>query len=206
MIKTIVFDLGGVIITLDQNQAIGRFEKLGLKDVASHLDPYTQQGIFGQLESGAISAEEFRQHLSRLVGSEITMEQCNWAWQGYAKELPQRNLDTLVKLREQGYRLVLLSNTNPCMMEWALSTRFDGSGHSIDHYFDAMYLSYRLGVMKPDDLIFRKMLMAEKTLPEEMLFVDDGPRNVAAASQIGIRTYCPQNGVDWTETIYEHLA
>lgn len=205
MIKTIVFDLGGVIITLDHAEAVNRFRKLGLNDAARQLDPYTQQGIFGDFESGMLSAEEFRQQLSLMIGRDISMEDCNHAWQGYAKEVPQRNLDTLLKLRRDGYRVVLLSNTNPCMMEWALSPRFDGHGHSLEYYFDAMYLSYRLKVMKPDETFFRRVLMAEQTLPENMLFVDDGPRNVAAASQIGISTFCPENGSDWTQTIYNYL-
>ena len=205
MIKTIVFDLGGVIITLDQAEAVSRFSRLGLKDAARQLDPYTQQGIFGDFESGKLSAEDFRQQLSLMIGRNVSMDECNYAWQGYAKEVPQRNLDTLLKLRRNGYRVVLLSNTNPCMMEWALSPRFDGHGHSLEHYFDALYLSYRLKVMKPDETFFRRVLMAEQTKPEDMLFVDDGPRNVAAASQIGIRTFCPENGSDWTQTIYNYL-
>ena len=56
MIKNILFDLGGVIITLDQQQAIRRFQEIGLKDADQRLDAYTQEGIFGDLERGAISA------------------------------------------------------------------------------------------------------------------------------------------------------
>ena len=76
MYKNIIFDLGGVIITLDQNEAIRRFEQLGLSDAVKQLDPYTQQGIFGDLEAGRIDAETFRQELSRMVGREITFEEC----------------------------------------------------------------------------------------------------------------------------------
>ena len=205
MIKTIIFDLGGVIITLDQQQAQKRFEDLGLTDVAKRLDPYTQQGIFGDLEEGKISAETFRQELSLLVGHEVTFEQCCYAWQGYAKELPQRNLDVLRKLKAEGYRLILLSNTNPFMMEWVDSPRFDGHGHGIRDYMDACYLSFQMKVMKPADSFFRRVLMAEQVPPSECLFVDDGPRNVAAASQIGIRTFCPENGADWTVDIFNYL-
>lgn len=205
MIKTIIFDLGGVVITIDQQEALRRFTALGLKDAATWLDPYTQKGIFGQLENGLISAEEFRGELSKLVCREVSMEECEHAWQGYAKEVPQRNLDTLLRLRSEGYRVILLSNTNPCMMAWAMSTSFDGKGHSLKHYFDACYLSYQMKVMKPDETFFRRVLMAEQTPPGECLFVDDGPRNVAAASQIGINTFCPRNGEDWTETIRDYL-
>jgi len=28
---------------------------------------------------------------------------------------------------------------------------------------------------------------------------------VATASQMGMRTYCPENGADWTSKIYEYL-
>lgn len=205
MIRNIIFDLGGVILTLDQPQAVRRFEALGLKDAEQRLDPYTQQGIFGDLEEGKIDAEAFRLELSKLIGREVSFDECCYAWQGYAKELPQRNLDALKKLRSEGYRLILLSNTNPYMMEWVDSPRFDGQGHGIRDYMDACYLSYEMKVMKPADSFFRRVLMAEKIPPSACLFVDDGPRNVAAASQIGIRTYCPVNGADWTEEIYSHL-
>ena len=70
---------------------------------------------------------------------------------------------------------------------------------------DACYLSYEMKLMKPDDNMFRQVLMNEKTFPNEILFVDDGPRNVAVASQIGFRTYCPENGADWTKEIFERL-
>jgi putative hydrolase of the HAD superfamily len=205
MIHNIIFDLGGVVITLDQSQSVHRFEALGVKDAEQRLNAYTQEGIFGDLEGGMIDAETFRQELSKLMGREATHEECAYAWQGYAKEVPARNLDALMRLRQEGYRLILLSNTNPYMMEWVNSSAFDGRGHSIDYYFDAMYLSYQMKLMKPSEEIFRRVLMSEQIAPSECLFIDDGPRNVAAASQIGIRTFCPENGADWTQEIYDYL-
>ena len=44
----------------------------------------------------------------------------------------------------------------------------------------------RSKMMKPDEAIFRHVLMNERMLPDETLFIDDGPRNCAAASQLGI--------------------
>lgn len=204
-IKTIIFDLGGVIITLDQPQAIRRFQEIGLKDADQRLDAYTQGGIFGDLERGAIDAETFRVELSKLVGHEVSYDECRYAWLGYCRELPQRNLEALRRLRSEGYRLVLLSNTNPYMMSWAMSPDFDGQGHSLEDYMDACYCSYKLGCMKPDTEFFHRVLIAEQTVPSQMLFLDDGPRNVAVASQMGIRTFCPENGADWTQAIYEYL-
>lgn len=205
MIKNIVFDLGGVIITLSQDEAIRRFEALGLQDARQRLNAYTQSGIFGDLEAGKIDAETFRVELSKLVGHEVTYEECRHAWLGYCKELPQRNLDCLKRLRQEGYRVILLSNTNPFMMSWALSPDFDGQGHSLEDYMDALYLSYKCKVMKPSPELFRQVLLGEQILPEETLFVDDGPRNVEAASQLGIHTYCPENGADWTKELLEKV-
>lgn len=204
-IKTILFDFGGVILTLDPQEAIRRFEELGLADAAQRLDVYTQSGIFGDMERGKITDEEFRVELSKLVGRQLTWQQCLYAWKGYCKELPKRNLDALLKLRKEGYRVVLLSNTNPYMMSWAMSDEFDGCGHSLEHYMDAIYMSYKCGAMKPDEQFFRTVIASEKLIPEETLFLDDGPRNVAAASELGIRTYCTPNGDDWTEKIYDYL-
>lgn len=204
-IKLIIFDLGGVVITLDQSQAAQRFKDLGMTDVEQQLDAYTQSGIFGQLEEGRITAEDFRREFSKQVGHEVTMEQCAYAWQGYAKELPQRNLDALLRLRQEGYRVVLLSNTNPFMMQWAESNQFDGHGNPLSYYFDACYLSYKLKMMKPSEMIFREVLRRERTFASNALFVDDGPRNVMIASQLGMRTYCPENGADWTEKVFEIL-
>lgn len=198
VIKNIVFDLGGVIMTLDPAEALRRFKALGLSDAERYLDSYTQSGIFGHLEEGKITAEDFRSKLSSLTGHELTFDECKHAWLGYRKDVPQRNLDLLKELRAKDYRLILLSNTNPFMMDWALSSEFDGKGSSLNDYFDALYLSYRLGIMKPAPDFFRQVLDNENILPEETFFVDDGPRNVEAAGKLGFMTMCPDNGSDWT--------
>lgn len=198
VIKNIVFDLGGVIMTLDPAEALRRFKALGLSDAERYLDSYTQSGIFGNLEEGKITAEDFRSKLSSQTGHELMFDECKHAWLGYRKDVPQRNLDLLKELRAKAYRLILLSNTNPFMMDWALSSEFDGKGSSLNNYFDALYLSYRLGIMKPAPDFFRQVLDNENILPEETLFVDDGPRNVEAAGKLGFMTMCPDNGSDWT--------
>jgi len=204
-IKNIIFDLGGVVLTLSPEEAVRRFEELGVKDAATKLNSYTQTGIFGDLEVGKITPEEFRLSLSEMVGHEVSNQDCFYAWHGYVKELPDRNKVVLRQLRKEGYRLILLSNTNPFMMSWVNSPAFDGEGHSIEEYMDACYLSYQLKVMKPDMAFFDQVLMSERITPSETLFVDDGPRNVAAASQLGIHTLCPVNGEDWTKDIYQKI-
>ena len=205
MIRNIVFDLGGVIMTICQEEAIKRFKSIGLKNVENYLNPYTQTDIFGDIEEGKISAEQFREKLSELIGKEVTYEECKFAWLGYRQDVPLRNLDILRKLKVQGYKLILLSNTNPFMMSWGLSGEFDGNGNSLESYFDSLYLSYKLGVMKPNKKIFQYIIDNEKIQPGESLFIDDGERNINAARLLGFKTLCPINGEDWTKELIEIL-
>lgn len=204
-IKKIAFDFGGVIIRQNQQQAVERFKQIGLLDAEERLGAYTQQGIFGQLEEGKITAEDFRWQLSLLIRRAVTIEDCSYAWRGYCDGLPQRNLEALQRLRREGYGLSILSNTNPFMMGWALSQDFDGNGHSLADYVDALYLSYQMKVMKPSAEIFRRVLEAESVRPEELLFVDDSSHNISAAQELGIATFQPVNGEDWTEELFQLL-
>lgn len=196
MIRNIAFDLGGVVLALSYEEAVRRFEEIGLQDARKQLDAFEQKGIFGDLESGRIDEEDFRRELSVMVGRPLTMDECYYAWHGYVDYVPQRNLEAILKLRAQGYQVCLLSNTNPFMMQWA-EKDFDGKGHPISYFFDAMYLSFECKVMKPRREIFEVMLRGQQATAEETLFVDDGPRNVEMAASIGMHTLCPQNNEDW---------
>ena len=201
----IAFDLGGVVIALSYENAIRRFEEIGLTDARQHLDAFHQHGIFGDLESGRISAEVFREELSRIIGRQLTMDECFYAWHGYVESVPQRNLDMLLRLRQQGYKVCLLSTTNPFMMQWACSPAFDGGHHPIDYYFDRLYLSYECKVMKPSPEIFRMMLEGQQATADETLFIDDRPNNCAAAEALGIHTLCPHNNEDWIPALKSYL-
>ena len=204
-IKRIAFDFGGVIIRQNQQQAVERFKQIGLLDAEERLGAYTQQGFFGELVEGKITAEDFRWQLSLLIGRAVTIEDCSYAWRGYCDGLPQRNLEALQRLRREGYGLSILSNTNPFMMGWALSQDFDGNGHSLADYVDALYLSYQMKVMKPSAEFFRRVLEAEGVRPEELLFVDDTSHNISAAQELGIATFQPVNGEDWTTELFQLL-
>ncbi len=205
-IKNIAFDLGGVVIALSYEQAVRRFEEIGLKDARQHLDAFHQRGIFGDLERGIITTEEFRIELGKLIGREVTYDECLYAWHGYVEYVPQKNLQMLLKLHQLGYKVCLLSNTNPFMMQWAMSNEFDGNGHSMDYYFDNLYLSYKYKYMKPSPEIFKIMLEGQQSSAEETLFIDDGQKNVEAAKELGMKTLFPENNEDWTEPLAKLLG
>ena len=204
--RNIAFDLGGVVIALSYEQAVKRFQEIGLSDARKHLHAFCQQGIFGDLEKGVITTEQFRAEISRLVVRELTHDECRYAWHGYVESVPQRNLQMLLRLRSLGYKVCLLSNTNPYMMQWAMSSEFDGNGHSVEYYFDHLYLSYQCKQMKPSAEIFKMMLQGQQSSAAETLFIDDGLKNIQAAQALGIHTLMPQNNEDWTEPLSKLLG
>lgn len=205
-IKCVAFDLGGVIVRSNQNEAVRRFRKLGLERAADYLDSYAQKSIFGELENGDITAEEFRRSLSELAGRQLSIEDCTYGWLGYFGGFPDYVRKLLLQLRRDGIRIVLLSNNNPFMMGFVRSSAFDGRGHSLCHYMDRLYVSYEMKVSKPNPEIFRALLTEEKLQPSELLFVDDGVRNVEAARKLGINALLVTNGEDWTEKFCKHLS
>lgn len=200
-LKNIIFDLGGVIINLDHDQAVRSFESIGVEDAAELIDPYEQKGIFQELETGHIGVEEFCDKLREHTGKDLPFEDIKKAWMGFIVDTPQYKLDYIWDLRKQ-YKLYLLSNTNPIIqLEWAQTERFTEAGRPINAYFDKLYTSYEIGITKPDRRIFDFMIRDSGIDPAESLFVDDGKKNIEIAEQLGFHTYQPQNGEDWREAI-----
>ena len=197
-IKNIVFDLGGVLITLDRDEAVNRFKKAGLENAAELLNPYHQKGIFLELEEGKLSKEEFYDAVRKEAGTFISDETIDYGWMGFLKELPEYKLTMLEDLKEKGYRLYLLSNTNPVIMDWAFSPAFSPQGKTIDEYFDKLYLSYQIGCTKPHPEIFQFMFNDSGMIPSESLFIDDGIANTEMGKQLGMKTYLAENGEDFS--------
>ena len=214
MIKNLLFDFGGVVIPLSPETAMERFEALGIKDARQRLGAYGQQGIFRQVEDGSLDAEGFQRALGRLAQEQgccfgdsepiFTFEQCRWAWTGYAKYVDRVRLNNLLCLKET-YQVILLSNTNPFMMDWADSAEFSGDGHGIGYYFHKTYYSYKLKDYKPSFTIFQKVLDDAGIRADETLFLDDGLRNVESARRVGLHTLLVPDNQDWMSLLLAEL-
>lgn len=204
MIKNVVFDLGGVIIHLNRERSVERFEKIGVHDAEELIDPYEQKGIFLELENGKLTMAEFCDKLRQHAGRDIADEDIRQAWLGFVVEVPVEKLQYIETLRKD-YQVYLLSNTNPAIQSWAQSTEFSEDGKPLNDYFDKLYLSYEMGVTKPAPAIFEQMVADSGMNPSETLFVDDGESNIVVAKEMGFHTYLPENGEDWREAIDQIL-
>lgn len=204
MIKNIVFDLGGVLIHLDKDEALKRFKALGVPNVEEMLDPYLQSGYFLMVEDGRMTKEQFRDALSKLAGKELTHQELSHAYMGFLLEVCGYKFDYIDTLRDK-YNVYILSNTNPYVMEFGESDRFLPNGRKLSSYCDKKFASCEMGMVKPNRAIFELMIKETGMIPSETLFLDDGPANVQIASDMGFHTYCPKNGEDWRSKVDEIL-
>lgn len=204
-IKNLVFDFGGVIVDLDRDNAVREFTAIGVSNAEELLDRYHQRGIFLEVEDGSITAEEFRVKLSAVCGRELTYAEVERGWKGFIVRTEQYKLDYLDELRNRGYKVYILSNTNPYVAGWARSEAFTPAGKPLDSYVDKVYTSYEIGCMKPEKAIFDYMLADAGFLPEESIFVDDAPANVKIGQELGFLTIQPNDGDDWRSEIEKLL-
>lgn len=196
-IKNILFDLGGVIITLNKQEALRRFTAAGFPNIEDYLGEFRQEGIFLEYEEGKISPENFYKEFRRLSGNEnISAEDIDNGWLGFLAGIPPYKLELLKELRKK-YNVYLISNTNPSVIKWASTSNFSPEGLPIQAYFDKCYLSFEIGCAKPDREIFDFILKDSGMVPSETFFLDDGKANIEVGKQLGFETY----QVDQTEDL-----
>lgn len=186
-IKNLLFDFGGVIIGIDKNAAVKRFQEIGATNITEYLNEYRQTGIFLELEEGKLTREEFYDAFRKLFGAHISSEDIDSGWLAFLTSIPPYKLELLDSLRKK-YKVYMLSNTNPVVAEWAHSKEFTPSGRNVSSYFDKCYLSYEIGCAKPDLAIYQHVIDDAQINPEETIFFDDGQANLDAAAKLGFKT------------------
>lgn len=196
-IKNLLIDFGGVLINLDRQRCIENFKKLGFTGVENLLNEYHQQDFFLQHEKGLITSAEFRDQIRDKMGKIVTDRQIDTAWNSFLVDIPTYKLDLLLKLREK-YVVYLLSNTNDIHWKWACEHAFPYRGFRVEDYFEKMYLSFEMKQIKPEPEMFRTVLADANIDPRETFFIDDSQANCQAARELGISTYTPKAGEDWS--------
>ena len=186
-IKNIIFDLGGVVIDLQRRMAIDALDRLGLKDASSLLGEYAQKGPFLMLETGEITSSELYDILLPHCSKGTTNTDIRDAFEEFLQGIPVERLKMLEKLREKGYKLFVLSNTNPIMYNHWIDNAFRQDGKSINDYFDGIVVSYQERTCKPDPEIFKRVIERYGLNPDETIMLDDSEANVESARNTGLK-------------------
>ena len=176
-----IFDLGNVIVDIDFNRVLGTWSDLARVPLARLKQSFTMGEAFHQHERGEISDEEFAKAMCHDMELPLSYEQFAHGWQAIFVGLRPEVIDIMNNLREQGHRVVVLSNTN------ALHTTFWPDEYpQIYAAADHVYLSQEMGMRKPESLIYQRVLESEGFSAADAVFFDDNADNIEGANQLGI--------------------
>jgi glucose-1-phosphatase len=186
-IKTLIFDLGGVILDLSVDHTLQAFSKLFNLDREEVKSIYHKGSGFELYEKGELTDDQFRDFVRETFGNN-TDDEIDRCWNAMLLGIPIAKLELLKKLMDT-YHVILLSNTNNIHLQYINHTIMPAFGTvSLDPYFHRTYYSHLLRMRKPDAEIFLKVLTDNNLNPVETLFLDDNKLNVEGASAVGIKT------------------
>ena len=198
-VKSIIFDLGGVLINLNYQLTRAAFENLG---IANFNDLYTQHHanpLFEQLEVGAIEPEAFYEALREATGLTLTNSQIETAWNAMLLDFPIERLLWLDQIKNK-YNIYLFSNTNAIHYNAFINIYRQvapqlGLDINFEHFFKTAYYSHTLGQRKPELAAFEAVIQDPKLDPAQTRFIDDTISNIEGAQKAGLRTIFLSGGL-----------
>ena len=188
-IRNVIFDLGGVVIDLDRDRAVRALEGLGLEGADEMLGLYGQKEPFLGLETGETPTGEFFDIMRSRMKPGVTDQDITKAFNEFLVDLPGKRLEMLRRMRMAGYRIFMLSNTNPVMFQTWIDRAFRQEGGTVNDYFDGIVVSYEELTCKPDVRIFETLMRRYGLNPSETLMLDDSEKNCHAASEAGAHAF-----------------
>lgn len=192
-IKTVIFDLGGVLFDIDYSLTQKAFIALGATDFDRIYSQQVQHGVFDDFEKGNMPPAKFRAEVLKWLPDTITEAQVDKAWNALLIGFPKEKVELVKRLRSR-YNVLLLSNTNQIHLPAVLQMMDEAHGPGImQQMFHKEYYSCNMGMRKPDAEIFEHVLRENKLDPSTTVFIDDILKNVEGAASIGIQTlhYAP---------------
>lgn len=199
MIKSIIFDIGQVLVSFDWRAYLSGFgfapDKEELIANAVFLNPNWSEGDRGVwteeqlLDAFYAKAPQYREDIKRVYLD---------AWKAVGHL--DYTIPWLIRLKEQGFQLYYLSNYPKRMRE------LDKGALDFIPYMDGGIFSYQVHLIKPDRAIFQALVNKyPEIIPSEAVFFDDNAENVAAASAFGIHGIVFQHQMQAVEELSKLL-
>jgi putative hydrolase of the HAD superfamily len=183
-----LFDYGMVISTApDPEDWLALRETTGL-DLQPPESSYWTHRV--EFDAGRLTSKEYWSSvLGREAGDGIAaqldaMDARQWS------HFNLDTLDVLDSLSARGAGLALLSN-----MPAGMASEFTNREPWV-RYFDRLFFSGHLGMVKPDAAVFTHVLAELEADAGRVTFVDDSEANIEAAKALGLRTVLHTEGID----------
>ena len=203
-VRHFLFDLGNVLIDLDLAASDRQLRALLGDRYTASFSTNEQRGLFERYELGQLDEAAFLRQLDPTGEQHAALIE---AWNAMLLGLPAHRLRLLDELRERGYGVYLLSNTNATHLMWVRThlrrtygiVDFDG------RYFERAYYSHLMHRRKPDVATYEWVVADAGIPPAETLFIDDNPANVEGARAAGLRAHHHADGRDVTAAVRAYL-
>ncbi|HRI78697.1 MAG TPA: HAD family phosphatase [Cyclobacteriaceae bacterium] len=192
MIKTIIFDLGGVLI--DWNPRYLYRKIFNTEDeITWFLENICTPEWNEQQDAGRTFEEATLELLSKHPEHEVAIR----AWYGRWQETIQGSIPGTVEILQsirdaKQHRLYALTNWSEETFPWALE-KFE-----FLNWFEGIVVSGVEKTRKPFPEFYHILLNRYEVLPHESIFIDDNLKNIEAARSLGI------DGIHFQDP--EHLA
>jgi putative hydrolase of the HAD superfamily len=188
-IKSIIFDLGGVILKINYSKTVDEFKKIGVLNFKEFYSQKKQTLLFDDFEKGKIKPEEF---ISSLKDSEnLKIKEIDFinAWNAMLLDIPIEKLQFINGLKKD-YKIFLLSNTNEIhIKKFEKDLKKNNMLEQFYKCFDKIYYSSRMGKRKPEKNCFNQVLEENGLIAENTLFIDDSIQHIEGAEKAGIKTF-----------------
>ena len=203
-IKALIFDMGGVLVDLDIEDCKKAFkESLGYHKIDDIIDACHQKGIYGELEQGLLTGDEFR----RIVLSESRPgskpEDVDKAMYHILVGIAPEKVRLLKDLSAE-YDLYLLSNNNEICLPCARGM-FEQAGIPLDKIFRKCFYSFEMKALKPSESFYKAVVEQIGIPSEQMLFIDDSMANVEGSIAAGLPAIYYKPGTDLGAVIAKAL-
>ncbi|KKU94043.1 MAG: HAD-superfamily hydrolase, subfamily IA, variant 3 [Candidatus Jorgensenbacteria bacterium GW2011_GWA1_48_13] len=180
MFKAVIFDLNGVFIK--SRKLSERFEeKFGVKQ--EEFLPALNAIMPKVRMPDAGDAFSYWKPYFDKWGLDLSKEAFFDFWFSGEKEAPEM-ISLARELKDRGVKLFILSNN---VIE---RTKFYNNNFPfLKELFEKVYYSWQTGFTKSNAGAYQKLLEENNLKPEECVFFDDSPGNVAVANGLGIKSY-----------------
>ena len=179
MIRHIVFDMGRVIINFSPEDFMDREGLTDPGDRILVLNELFRSVEWAQMDLGLLDEEAAEPLVMRRIPDRLKdqVHRLLFAWSRPDDTIP--GMESLVRnLKSSGYGIWLLSNASRAQHRYWPKI-------PVSRFFDGKLVSCDLGIVKPNPEIYMTFVRKFSLLPEECVFIDDSPANIAAAVGCG---------------------
>ncbi|HIY02962.1 MAG TPA: HAD family phosphatase [Candidatus Blautia faecipullorum] len=183
VIKNVIFDVGRVLVAFNWEEYLRdygfseeKYQKIAEATFLSSVWPERDRGLYEEEEyirRFAALAPEYEEDIRKVVReSTKTIQPYSYAetWAAY--------------LKEQGYRLYILSNYSDYMLKGTIDKL------TFLKYMDGIVFSCEVKELKPEPAIYQVLMEKYGLKPQECVFIDDMEENCASAEKLGIHAVC----------------